>query len=285
MVIFNSYVKLPEGNESVWKSFVQPMFSMFFGFQKLIQQKWPVSPIPHFAAGSFIHMACALNCTSEKTQQLRMLMITVKQDSVSHFSYWYRIGNHDATDDHYHSFNISYIYIWLYMYDICMKKSNFSFHWLLVSCHVVTKAHCAFHADFQGELDIHLQWKMATAKGYPVFDGHFNGKMLRPVRSPERNAWGYSNPFVSDNQHTTEPASKKKNCIFSLVSKEFTVFRHGFNMFQQSTPHNFLLFFPVEPSKVECWEFLSIAIAASHGGFLPGWFRDPAASRQGSDKN
>ena len=116
MVIFNSYVKLPEGNESVWKSFVQPMFSMFFGFQKLIQQKWPVSPIPHFAAGSFIHMACALNCTSEKTQQLRMLMITVKQDSVSHFSYWYRIGNHDATDDHYHSFNISYIYMIIYVW-------------------------------------------------------------------------------------------------------------------------------------------------------------------------
>ena len=112
---------------------------------------------------------------------------------------------------------IYHIYIWLYMYDICMKKSNFSFHWLLVSCHVVTKAHCAFHADFQGELDIHLQWKMATAKGYPVFDGHFNGKMLRPVRSPERNAWGYSNPFVSDNQHTTEPASKKKLYIFACL--------------------------------------------------------------------
>ena len=88
-------------------------------------------------------------------------------------------------------------------------------------------------------------------------------------------------------QTTNIPLNRrpKKNCIFSLVSKEFTVFRHGFNMFQQSTPHNFLLFFPVEPSKVECWEFLSIAIAASHGGVLPGWFRDPAASRQGSDKN
>jgi hypothetical protein len=45
----------------------------------------------------------------------------------------------------------------IYMYDICTKKTNFSFHWLLVSCHVVTKAHCGFHADFQGELDIHLQ--------------------------------------------------------------------------------------------------------------------------------